>query len=129
MFYSKTQDYLARLWVQSRERRLNVPRDDLAWDVVDVQQIHHYGHKDRAGLQLADVVTSAFYRGLGHASGRSGDVRFAEILKPRVAEGPNGPFGFGVKLQPDHWDRTLKDHQREIFEIFGAPRKSPPLDF
>jgi hypothetical protein len=114
------------------EKRLNISRDNLAWEMVDLQQIYHHGHKERAGLQLADVVTSAFYRGLDHANGRSGEVRFAEMLKPRVAEGPNGIFGFGVKLQPDHWDRTLQDHQREIFEIFGAPKKKenfPPLDF
>ncbi|MDR3529022.1 MAG: DUF3800 domain-containing protein [Rhodopila sp.] len=128
MFYPHTRDYLAKLWIQSQERKLVVSRDDLAWDVVDIQQIHHFSHRQRAGLQMADIVTSAFYRGLGQANGRAGDVRFSSILKPRVAEGPEGVFGFGVKLQPDHWDRTLMDNQREIFELFGAPLKGgrPP---
>jgi hypothetical protein len=128
MFYPHTRDYLAKLWMQSQSKRLHVTRDDLAWDVFDFQQVHHFSHKERAGLQLADVVTSAFYRGLGHVNGRAGDTRFAAILKPRVAEGPLGTFGFGVKLQPDHWDRTIQDHQREVFEFFGAPKKGgrPP---
>lgn len=123
MFYPHTRDYLAKLWLQSQENKLHVKRDDLAWDVFDFQQVRHFSHKERAGLQLADVVTSAFYRGLGHANGRPGDVRFARILKPRVAAGDNGTFEFGVKLQPDHWEQTLQDHQREIFEMFGAPEK------
>jgi hypothetical protein len=128
MFYPHTRDYLAKLWLQSQEGRVFLKRDDLAWEVFDPQQVHHFSHRDRAGLQLADVVTSAFYRGLGHADGKSGDVRYATILKTRVARGPNGVFGFGVKLQPDHWDRSLQDHQREVFELFGAPLKSdrPP---
>jgi hypothetical protein len=91
--------------------------------MVDIGQIQHFAHRERAGLQLADTVTSAFYRGLRHANGRAGDIKFATLLKPRVAEGQNGTFGFGVKLLPDHWDKTLQDHQREIFELFGAPRK------
>lgn len=131
MFYPHTRDYLAKLWLQSQEGRLHVDRDDLAWQVFDFQQVHHFSHKERAGLQLADVVTSAFYRGLGHANGRDGDTRYASILRPRVAECPDGPFGFGVKLQPVYWQKTLQDHQRPIFELFGAPPKGdrPPAPF
>lgn len=120
MFYPHTRDYLAKLWLRSQEGRLVVSRDDLAWDVVDFQQVHHFSHKERAGLQLADVVTSAFYRGLKQTNGRPADLRYASILKPRVAEGPDGIFGFGVKLQPDHWDTTLAADQLGIFELFGA---------
>ena len=131
MFYPHTRDYLAKLWLQSQERNLFVSRDDLAWDVFDSQQVYHFSHKERAGLQLADVVTSAFYRGLGQANGRDGDTKYAAILRPRVADGVNGSFGFGVKLQPDHWQRTLQDHQRSLFELFGAPTKGgrPPDPF
>ena len=131
MFYPHTRDYLAKLWLQSRERKLFVSRDDLAWDVFDFQQVHHFSHKERAGLQLADVVTSAFYRGLGQANGRAGETKYASILRPRVAESIDGPFGFGVKLQPDYWQRTLQDHQRSLFELFGAPAKGgrPPDPF
>ena len=131
MFYPQTRDYLAKIWLQSKGGGLYITRDDLAWDLFDFQQVHHFSHKDRAGLQLADVVTSAFYRGLAPANGRPGDTRFAKILAPRVAEGPAGAFGFGVKLQPDYWDRTLQDHQREVFELFGAPPKGgrPPAPF
>ncbi len=128
MFYPHTRDYLAKLWLRSKEGRLHVSRDDLAWEAFDFQQVHHFSHRERAGLQLADVVTSAFYRGLGQVNGRLGDVRYAAILKPRVAEASNASFGFGVKLQPDHLEHTLQDHQREVFELFGAPPKSgrPP---
>ena len=128
MFYPHTRDYLSKLWLRSQEGRLVVSRDDLAWDVVDFQQIYHYAHKDRAGLQLADVVTSALYRGLGRANGPAGDTRFAAMLAPRAAEGPDGVFGFGLKLMPDHWDATLRDHQRALFEMFGSPEKGgrPP---
>jgi hypothetical protein len=128
MFYPHTKDYLSKLWLRSREGRLVVNRDDLAWDLVGLEHVLHFSHKERAGLQLADVVTSAFYRGLGHAGGKVGGTEFATILKPRVASGPDGIFGFGVKLQPDHWNRTLHDHQRPIFELFGAPQKGgrPP---
>ena len=128
MFYPHTRDYLAKLWLQSQGRKLFIAKDDLAWDMFDFQQVHHFSHKKRAGLQLADVVTSAFYRGLSQADGRLGETKFARMLAPRVAEGSNGAFGFGVKLQPDNWDSTLQDRQREIFELFGAPPKGgrPP---
>jgi hypothetical protein len=120
MFYPHTKDYLAKLWLRSKEGRLHVATDDLAWNVVDIGSIYHYDHSKRAGLQFADVVAGAFYRGLSHADGRSGDTQFVQTIAPRVAEGPDGIFGFGVKLMPDHWKRTLRLDQRKIFDLFGA---------
>ncbi|WP_158745677.1 DUF3800 domain-containing protein [Acidisphaera sp. L21] len=121
MSYEHTKDYLAKLWLRSREGRMVLTKDNLSWDVIDIQQVHHASHRERAGLQLADVVTSAFYRGLTSTGGRRGDTRFAEILKPRVASGSDGVFRFGVKLQPDQWADRLSGDQKAIFEMFGAP--------
>jgi hypothetical protein len=122
MFYPHTRDYLAKLWLQSQENRLYINHDDLAWPIFEISEVYHFAHQERAGLQLADVVTSAFYRGLTLARGRVGDTRYASMLRARVAEGPNGPFGFGVKLLPPNWQATLQPHQRPLFELFGAPQ-------
>lgn len=128
MFYPHTKDYLAKLQMRSNSGKLHLPRGDLSWDVVDLQRVHHFDAVERAGLQFADVVAAAFYQGLGQGTGKPGDTSYARILQPRVAEGPDGVFDFGLKLLPDHWDRTLGDHQRELFEIFGAPKQGgrPP---
>lgn len=123
MFYNHTKDYFAKLWAQSQGKTLVLTRGDLSWDVVDVNLISYASHKIRAGLQLADVVTSAFYQGLTQAYGKKGKTDFVKILKPRVASGPKGVFDFGVKLLPDHWQHTLRPDQCAIFELFGAPRK------
>nr|WP_254452532.1 DUF3800 domain-containing protein [Roseicella sp. DB1501] len=130
--YSRTLDYLARIQLQSANNRLHLKAGDLAWDMVDLSQIVSFPHANRPGLQLADVVASAFYQALPETpiigqQVRVGRPSYAQVLKPRIAEGPNGKhFGRGVFLWPVDGLHRISDEQRSIFEFYGAqrPRKA-----
>lgn len=137
MRYWHTKDYLAKLFLQSYNKRLFINQYDLAWEVVEISEILNFGHKESFGLQLADVAAAAFYQALGETptnnphdkvAVRVADARFASLLQPRVATGENGiQFGTGLKLMFDvrkyHYNTLpLSQDQRLIFEQFGAPR-------
>lgn len=127
MSYQHTLDYLAKLYLQSKNQRLFLSQYDLAWDVIDLNQIHHFDHQNRLGVQIADIAAASMFQALGETGGAPPDLRYAKALLPRVARGPNGiHFGTGVKLMYDvknyHYATLpLSKDQRAIFEIFGAP--------
>jgi hypothetical protein len=108
MFYPHIKDYLTKLYIQSSEGTLFNSMDDLAWDVVDVQAIHHYDHRNRAGLQWA-VVASSIYQGLSEATGRRRCLDYARILSPILALNTDGsPWGVGLKFMPNYLRADLR---------------------
>jgi hypothetical protein len=128
MFYQHTLDYLTKLYFQSKNKTLVLSQYDLAWDVVDLKEIYHFDHQNRMGVQIADIPAASFFQALGETNGAAPDLRYAELLRPRIAKGPDGiVFGTGLKLMYDiksyHYNTLpLSDGQRAIFETFGAPR-------
>lgn len=61
LWYWELSNYLARLWAQDRNGTIFLPKRTPKWSVIDFKQIFAYEHGERAGLQFADVVASAFY--------------------------------------------------------------------
>ena len=90
-----------------------------AWEVMDFAQIHTYPAKERAGLQLADVVASSFYTAMETTCGGSVTPEHAKALAPRMARSRNGRiYNFGFKLWPNHAPALVQPNQREVLDFY-----------
>jgi hypothetical protein len=122
--YSEFTDYMTKLWLQGRERAFlnkRLPR----WSVVDLKQTLQYDHQTRAGLQIADVVASAFYQAVNRDNVAECVSDYAELLRPRIwSKGSVSSIwldeGFTV------WPFSLRgsrltEPQKRIFRFYGYP--------
>ncbi|RJF81764.1 DUF3800 domain-containing protein [Azospirillum cavernae] len=130
MNYNHFRDYLIKLHGQSISGSLYNKFGDLRWSAIDHQEIFAYDHKSMAGLQLADVVASAFYQAVAETPTRECDPQFAKMLKKTVAfkvemardgDKYRRRFGYGVKLLPSLKKAELTAQQTRIFDIYSAP--------
>lgn len=105
----------------------------LPWGTVDFRVISQslmkvYNHRDRAGLRLADIVASAFFKAVDVHDTRACDSQFAKLLAPAMARAPNTKqvAGYGVKLMPS-WRKldqfNVPERQREILRYYGYPEQ------
>jgi hypothetical protein len=128
-WYGLMRGYYGRLQMQDSNGNLYLTTDRINWEVVNIQDIHNFDHSNSPGLQLADVVTSAFYQALGETNGRAANPQYARLLEPLMARSLGGTaWGMGVKFMPNFEKAPLSPSQREIFEFYGAPQQSggPP---
>lgn len=126
--YSQMHAYYE--WIRMKSVSGRVPLY-LPWGRVEFDVLHRdlfkvYNHNERAGLKLADIVASAFFKAIDIHDTRNRDAQFAKALASRMAKAPNtGQIGgYGVKLWPS-WSK-LKElgvprDQLEIFSHFGYP--------
>ncbi len=123
--YGQLKAYLYKLRMQSTGNALYLSKGDLAWPVVDLDQIHSYDHRQRAGLQLADCVASAFHESVAIKPDGTCKPDYAKCLKSRMWC-PNGRyFDKGIKTAPfDLRIAKLAQQQREIFEFYGYPKEN-----
>lgn len=113
--------YYRYLSEQSRMGTLYHDRYDLAWSAVDLDQMSTHPNKLRAGLQLADSVTSAFFRAVERNPAGTVEPRFAELLLPKVCPKPGirrSRYGYGLKVMPTWIPSRLPDDQREIIRFY-----------
>jgi hypothetical protein len=95
------RDYFSYLQTQSRRGELFINNFDLDWSVMDPSEMHSYPNKMRAGLQLADIVASAFFCGLEPLPSGLYRPEYAKLLEPRMARGASGKiFNCGLKVMP-----------------------------
>lgn len=125
MAYSQFRAYLEWIKLQSKGESLYLDRGDLDWSVVDTQMVEAHSHKNRAGLQLADVVASAFYQAVEVR--RDGTCRqtYAQALRARMWAPKGCHADFGVKALPSPlWKAHLLAVQKPIFSFYGyTPRQ------
>jgi hypothetical protein len=121
--YERTKKYLSNLQNQSRLGTMFNRTGDISWDVVDLDLVHAISHKHEAGLQFADVLASAFYRGVAlDNKERRCDPEFAQILRDRVYAPRRDDFlGNGIKTMPPLAQMGLEQRQRRLFEFYGYP--------
>jgi hypothetical protein len=73
----------------------------LDWRVTDPEEMFIYPNAERYGLQLADVLASAFYAGLEYPESGNLVAEYAKLLEPRVCQDRNRKrFMYGVKVLP-----------------------------
>ena len=95
------RNYFDYLRNQSATDSLYLSNYDLDWSVVDTREMHSFSNKDRAGLQLADTVASAFYCGLEKLTDEPPNSEYAKLLETRMARDDRRRIlGCGVKVMP-----------------------------
>lgn len=128
--YSQMHAYYEWIRMKSSNGRvpLYLPWGRVEFDVLHRDLLRVYNHKERAGLKIADIAASAFFKAIDVYDTRARDAQFAKALAPRMAKSPDtGQIGgYGVKLWPS-WTKLTKEvgvprSQLEIFSHFGYPR-------
>jgi hypothetical protein len=120
--YTELTDYLTRLWLKDQHGELFLGKRKPVWSVLDFAQIHAFDHRTRAGLQLADVVASAFYQAVNRLGGATPTPRYAELLRPRLWSRNGAWFEEGVKVFPFPMGFLgLTEGQKRIFRFYGYP--------
>lgn len=119
----KIDDFVSYYEYLSQQSRLGMMYHssfDLDWSVVDLTQITSHPNKMRAGLQLADVVASAFFQALEPNSSGNVTADYAKALRPRMAINNQGRmYGYSFKVMPKWAPARLPPQQREIFNFFA----------
>lgn len=119
--YSQTAAYHALLMKQARGGKPVLAKWVPRWEVMSHNLVEAYPHYQRAGLQLADVVASAFYQAVDNLDTGPCECSYAKALAPRMALTAHGDHhDYGVVLQPTPcWEAELGEDQKEIFGLYG----------
>lgn len=115
--------YYKYLSEQSRTGLLYHDRFDLAWPVVDIENMGKYPNRMRAGLQFSDVISSAFFQAVERTPDGKVRPEAAKLLKPRMCMRPKvrgGYWSYGVKVLPNWTLWRLPSNQREILSFYAA---------
>ena len=119
--------YFNWLKLRSDEGKNYLPLGNLAWETIDENLVYIFAHKERAGLQLADTVASAFFKACDYVDTGECNPEFAKLLAPRMCHTPDGSngtaSGFSVKLMPNLNKANLLPTQTEVFTYYGYPRQ------
>lgn len=123
--YSQMNAYYE--WMRMKKHAQFLPWGKLHFDVLHPRLLNVYPHYEREGLQLADIVASAFFKACDKHDTGACNPSFAKLLHPRMAREPDKPnggiSGFGVKLLPSIKTAQLDPDQAEIFKFYGYPKQ------
>jgi hypothetical protein len=123
--YSQMHAYYE--WMKLKKFNPYLPWGRIQWDVMDKDLLRVYPHREREGLQIADVVASAFFKACDKHDTGGCDPSFAKILRARMGRHPDTKrgeiSGFGVKLMPSMRKAKLDADQAEIFRFYGYPKQ------
>lgn len=121
--YSQMNAYFRWISYQGNNTYLKFGR--IFWNAIDYDLLKIYPHYERAGLQLADIVASSFFKAIDVYNTGGCNPRFAEALRPRIARyrdsSRNSAAGYGVKLMPSLSRAKLLPEQEEVFRSYGYP--------
>lgn len=123
--YSQMEAYYE--WLKLKRHNPVLPWGKLCFEVLDRTHLHVYPHWNREGLQLADVVASAFFKACDKHDTGGCDPQYAKLLAPRMAREPDKAggaiSGYGVKLLPSMSKARLDPDQAAIFKHYGYPKQ------
>jgi hypothetical protein len=118
--YSQTNAYTLYLRHQEKAGSLYLKKRQIITDLLNTEIMEHHPHWSRPGLQLADIIASAFYSAANTIGPGIWDVKPAKALSRMMAVENGSARDFGVSLQPmPPWRGDLTSQQRQIFEHFG----------
>jgi hypothetical protein len=119
--------YLERLRSQTRYGTMVLNRGNLDWDTFDFSLLRRANHNISAGVQLADIVASSFFRACDQYSTLDCDPKFAYMLDAvmgRASDKKAGLVsGYGLKVAPDYRPDEWLPIQAQVFSHFGYPRE------
>lgn len=117
--YGQTKAYWEILKAQASGGSTYLNKREIRHQTLRFGLVEYVPHAQVAGLQLADVVASAFFQAVD-ANGPRWDTSFAEALAPIMAKERGVVADFGLVMQPTRTDEiTLTDKQRYIFQHYG----------
>lgn len=118
--YSQTQAYHWLIKSQSRNSNMVLNKRMPKWRTMDERLVSAQLHEDVAGLQLADVVASAFYTAADNLDTGPCDPTYATALHPRMAPENGSARDYGVCLWPTPASKgELSSDQQKIFRFYG----------
>jgi hypothetical protein len=123
LIYQDFADYLWKLYWQRDTDEMVLNYKQIAWSVIDHDEVFVFDHSKFAGLQLADIIAGAFYQAVEQNRGGAVecDPSCARLLKPLVhRKGFSWYLGVGVKPMPALHEMNLTDSQKQIFSHYGA---------
>lgn len=117
--YSQMEAYYFFL----RDKPLFLPYGEVHWDVLLPRFLEVHQHGLRAGLQLADIASGAFFKACDIFSTGGIDITYAKQLLPRLAHHKGQVSGYGLKLMPSTVRKAaLLPEQEKIFLLAGYPK-------
>ena len=118
--YSQTRAYSLYLDHQRKAGSTFLEKRLVQTDMLNTDLMEDHPHNTRAGLQLADVVASAFYQASNCHGPGAWDAAPAKALLPIMAAEKGSKVDFGVSLQPTPpWRANLTPDQQHVFEHYG----------
>lgn len=96
--YASMRDYLLKL--ERGDDIIKSPRDT-NWSLLDIDSIDVVNHSKRAGLQLADCCTSAFFSALEENRYGNTETSYALQLKERLIKENRSPSNCGLTIVPN----------------------------
>lgn len=118
--YSQTKAYALYLRHQEHAGSLYLTKRSIITDLLDTELMEHHPHWSRPGLQLADIVASAFYSAANTIGPGAWDIEPAKALTPILAKENGSAVDFGLALQPTPaWKAELSTDQQMIFAHNG----------
>jgi hypothetical protein len=123
-----------RVYLWDKLRRQNqagttyLKRGEINWSVINPNEVEVFQAKRRAGLQLSDIVASAFGQAVERKPDGSVTLDYADALRPIIATQPHRKQSsdYGLKLMPDPpklWRIGLTPEQAHFFMRFGYSRR------
>lgn len=117
--YGQTKAYWELLKRQSMAGTTFLPKRTLRHEVLRYQLVEYAPHNQNAGLQLADIVASAFFQACDVLENRW-DADPAKLLAPKMYSEAGVYADSGVVLQPTPPNKAqLTTEQQEIFKYYG----------
>ncbi|TRD21881.1 DUF3800 domain-containing protein [Palleronia caenipelagi] len=117
--YGQTKAYWEVLKNQAAGRSTFLNKREICYEVLRYGLVNHSPHYEVAGLQLADIVASAFYQA-ADARGPRWTTEPAQALQQRMAREGSRIADYGLVLQPSSVKKAeLTDNQKLIFTHYG----------
>ena len=118
--YSQTKAYSQYLRHQQQAGSVFLKKRVPLMDFLETDLMEDHPHKTRAGLQIADLVASAFYQAADVSGPGKWDLEPAKLLTRIMAKENGCVRNSGVTLWPSPaWKAELSPEQQLIFEHYG----------
>ena len=118
-YYGQTKAYWEKLRMQAAGDTTYLNKRVMRFEVLRYSLVDYVPHAQNAGLQLADMVASAFFQACDTLDGPQ-FVEPAKLLTPKMARERGVIADYGVALQPTPPSKArLSEAQKEIFRHYG----------
>ncbi|QND54160.1 DUF3800 domain-containing protein [Phyllobacterium sp. 628] len=109
-------------------REVMTPVRTINWDVLSPSDIAVENHSKRAGLQIADVFTSALWHAIEPNRYGFCESRYARSLAVRLIKTNGQRLNYGLTLVPPFGKSPLNDEQKEFIEWIRLlkEKRGPP---